>query len=172
GNDVALATSGGDPLLITQAYGQGTVALVATAASLDVVDPATGQPWTLLPAWPSFLPIVRELVAFTSSRSQHGHSSLVGGQLRGELPPQWPEPGISMMRPDGRTDTIPVEREGQQVSWTYQSTDLPGIYAARSVENTTPVSLAAINVDPRESDVTRVEIDNLSPTLSVKVDLA
>jgi hypothetical protein len=167
---VALATSSGDPLLVTQSFGQGMVALVATAASLDVTSPDTGQPWTLWPAWPSFLPIVRELVSFTSSASQQGHAALVWGELKGELPPYWTASTLAMVRPDGRVDILPAEREGHQVSWTYQSTDLPGVYSARAGEKGPTMALAAVNVDPRESDVTRVDVKNLSPVLSAALD--
>ncbi|MCA9241896.1 MAG: BatA domain-containing protein, partial [Planctomycetales bacterium] len=41
---VALATTGGDPLVVTAQRGRGRVAVVATDGSLTSVDPATGEP--------------------------------------------------------------------------------------------------------------------------------
>ena len=37
--------------------------LVATEGSLSSIDPATKNPWTTMPAWPSFVPLVQEILA-------------------------------------------------------------------------------------------------------------
>ncbi len=170
GAKVAFATASGDPLLVTQTFGKGVVALVATAASLDTVDPTTRQPWTLLPAWPSFLPIVRELVAYTSPVARNQVSLQVGEAIGGELPSYWAEPTVAIVRPDSRIDTVPVEREGAQARWNYASVDLPGIYTARSTTGDVPLAMESVNVDPRESDLARVDIEQLHAAIKLRRD--
>src|SRR5690606_10568605 len=118
----ALATLAGDPLLVTRPYGEGMVALVATAATLDTIDPATGQPWTLMPAWPSFLPIVRELVAYTAAHAQGQYEVGVGEPISGQLAASWATSQVAIVRPDGRSDLVPVVREGGAPAWSYVST--------------------------------------------------
>jgi hypothetical protein len=49
-----LALGNGDPLLIEQSVHRGRVLLLATSAELA---------WTALPLWPSFVPLVQEIVA-------------------------------------------------------------------------------------------------------------
>lgn len=164
----ALATLAGDPLLVTRPYGEGMVALVATAATLDTVDPATGQPWTLLPAWPSFLPIVRELVAYTAAHAQGQYEVIVGEPISGQLAASWATPQVAVVRPDGRSDLVPVVRDGGDPAWSYVSTDEPGIYQVRSEGGSEAIALAAVNVDTRESDLSRVPPDTLHEALVVR----
>ena len=77
--EVALALSSGDPLLVTcevaaGGAGGGRIAVMATDGSLASIDPATGEPWTAMPAWPSFLPIVRGLVPVRFGVGRFGRS--------------------------------------------------------------------------------------------------
>ncbi|MGW8257984.1 MAG: VWA domain-containing protein [Thermoguttaceae bacterium] len=58
---VILKTAAGDPLMLEERIGQGTVVLVATSADAS---------WTAMPIWPSFLPLVRETLTFCLNRSE------------------------------------------------------------------------------------------------------
>jgi len=167
GTEVAIALPGGDPFLVTQSFGRGSVAVVATSASLDTLDAATQQPWTLMPAWPSFLPIVRELVAFTTAENSEESSRVVGDLIFGTLPPIWSAPSIDLHRPDGRRDSLPVERTNDEWQWSYASTDQPGIYKATATGGEEPLSLVALNVDPTESDLTRIDPKTLPPSITL-----
>ena len=50
--------------------------------------PTTGEPWTNWPTWPSFLPIVRELLSFATGGQHDRWQQLVGTSFwRAKLPP-------------------------------------------------------------------------------------
>ena len=53
---VALAFTNGDPAIVERPVGRGRAILVATSAD---ADPA----WTVMPVWPSYLPLVQELLS-------------------------------------------------------------------------------------------------------------
>lgn len=187
----ALALPNGDPLLVTGPAHRGRVAVVATSASLETLDRATGQPWTMLPAWPSYLPIVRELVAYATHQQLDQGEFLVAEPIGDQLPTNSVATSVGVTRPDGRTDTLPVVREGQggnatgtQLSWSYASTDLPGIYSTTliSTNDTTidranpqssssqrsALAMTAVNVDAAESDLSRIDISALPESLVVR----
>ena len=75
---VALALPSGDPLIVTEDIHRGRVVLVATSAG----DTA----WTPLPLWPSFLPLVQEILAYCVSGQQQQQNVLVGRPLGAPLP--------------------------------------------------------------------------------------
>lgn len=166
--EVALALPSGDPLLVTATRGRGVVAMFATAASLDTVDSATSQSWTMLPAWPSFLPIVRELVAYGLSESRGHTSRKVGESLGATLPDSWAEGAIQITRPDGRRDSAPVVRTERGVEWSYASTDTPGVYSVSSASATEPIIQIAVNVPSAESTLSQVDIGSLPAELEVR----
>ena len=53
-----LALANGDPLIVEQPVHHGRVVLVATSADTDTS-------WTAMPLWPSFVPLVQEIVAWS-----------------------------------------------------------------------------------------------------------
>ena len=83
---VALAFDGGNPAIVEEPINGGRSILVATEGSLSSVDPATRNPWTTLPAWPSFVPIVQEILAL-AVRGQMNERNLEVGQLLGDTLP-------------------------------------------------------------------------------------
>ncbi len=60
----ALAFENGDPAVLEATLGRGHVILLATDASSTSVDPATDPPtpWSALAAWPSFPPLVQQML--------------------------------------------------------------------------------------------------------------
>src|SRR5690606_4205504 len=116
------------------------------------------------------LPIIRELVAYTSPATRSQTSVQVGEAIGGPLPAHWAEPTVSVVRPDGRIDTVPVERVGPEVRWNYSSVELPGFYTAQSATDQDLLTMEAVNVDAKESDLTRIDIDQLHPALKLRRD--
>lgn len=168
GAKVALALPNGEPLLVTATHGRGMVAVVATSATLDTVDRATAQPWTLMPAWPSFLPIVRELVAYGMGANRQQSERTVGELLEGRLPASWSETSIGITRPDGRTDMVPVEREASGAEWSYSSSDQPGVYTIEDESRSRVVARVAVNVPANESNIARVDTELLPDELAIE----
>lgn len=189
GVKVALAAADGDPLIVTAPVGRGRVALIATAGSLASVDVASGQPWTLWPTWPSFLPIVRELAAYAMSGQSTEWQQTVGRPLTGSIAEATPGEVVEITRPDGWTDPVTVSHTADGWQWVYDDTDVSGFYTART-EGDSPIfsndvytgdgantrekgtapgasQQFAVNVDPAESDLARVDPGGLPSELAL-----
>jgi hypothetical protein len=147
--------------------------LVATAGSLSSVDPTTGEPWTSWPTWPSFLPIVREILAYAAGGPEQDWQQLVGSALGGALSEasspstesRWAN--LEMVRPDGQAAPVAVQRSAGGAQWSYPDTDLSGIYMVRGLP---PGELQhfAVNVDTIESDLTKINADDLPSGIAVR----
>ena len=73
----------GDPAIVERTLGRGEVIVVALPASLNSVDPVSKAPWTLMPAWHSFLPLVQEILSQAVVAHLAGHNQLVGQPISG-----------------------------------------------------------------------------------------
>ncbi|TWT33564.1 hypothetical protein KOR34_33960 [Posidoniimonas corsicana] len=167
-SQTALATPSGDPLVVSSEHGRGRVVLVATDGSLTSVDPATGEPWTVMPAWPSFLPIVRELLSFASAGGGGPPSVTVGQPISGAAP-EWAAGGeLTILRPDGEEESTLVHSGGGEATWAYDRTNRAGVYRVESPDRPAPVGAAAVNPDPRESNLTRVSTASLPAELRLR----
>jgi hypothetical protein len=180
GVEIAAALANGDPFIVTRRLGSGRVILVATDGSLASVDPESGEPWTDWPAWPSFLPLIREMLLFAAGGGQP-RQQLVGTPLRGDAiePPGQtrlqpsageaasPPSTVRIERPDGRTDVVAVENGGARGWWSYSGTELSGVYVARRGDGLPPQPFA-VNVETSESDLTRIDPSLLPPDIQVR----
>jgi hypothetical protein len=157
--EVAATIGRGDPFIVAAPLGKGRTVVVATDGSLSSVDAATGEPWTIWPTWPSFLPIVRELLAYAVSGMQHDWQQPVGTPIASEgklIAGATPK----VLRPDGRTAPVALHIVHREQQWIYRDTELAGIY---SLASQSPIASKrfARNVDTRESDITRIELEDL-----------
>ena len=168
---VAAATRSGDPLIVTAPVGRGRVAIVATDGSLSSIDASTGEPWTLWPTWPSFLPIVRELLAYVGGDDRQAWEQMVGTTLHGSLA----NPTLSaaatqplqITRPDDRTMLAGIQTTAGGLEWSFDDTDVSGIYTLRGSPGAN-LRQFAVNVDTAESDLARIDARELPPTISVE----
>ncbi len=69
---VVLAATNGDPLVVEEKIARGHVILLATTADTS---------WTAMPLWPSFLPLVQEILAFCLSGNVKQHNLEVGDPI-------------------------------------------------------------------------------------------
>jgi hypothetical protein len=161
---VAAALDNGDPLIVEGRIGRGRSIVVATAASPQSVDrtsdPAT--PWTALPAWPSFLPLVHEMLHSSLVGHAASRNLFVGEDLTGALPANSAELDLMISGPDGLEERLPVELAGGEGHWRFAA-DRIGPYEVRG-QNLR--QRFAVNVDPRESDLTRAELDVLPVSIT------
>jgi hypothetical protein len=166
GVEVAAALPGGDPFIVTSPLGRGRIVLVATDGSLSSVDVTTGEPWTNWPTWPSFLPIVRELLSFATG-GQHDHwQQLVGTPLASQAPA--PDPSkIELKRPDGRTAPVSIRSTPAGREWSYADTNVSGIYSLTGLPQNQSLQFA-VNVDTSESNLEKVDPDEVPPELVVR----
>lgn len=163
--EVALATPGGEPLVVTAPRGSGRVVLVGTAGSMASVD-AAGQPWTMWPAWPSFLPIVREILAYAIAGEQTAQRTIVGQPIA--ITNGTPGNAIEIVRPDGRKATASAVDGTSGARWSYADTDRNGIYTWRDAQG--GEQFIAVNVDPRESDLATIDAGRLPAELQATAE--
>lgn len=149
---VALAFEGGHPAIVEATVGHGRSIVVATSADLS---------WTTMPVWPSYVPVVQELLAFAVEGRAADRNQAVGDALGGlgrlpAAPAEWTirPPGIDPV-------TVRAVTEGDWNRWTFADTFTSGVYRAAPAGRDDRELLFALNVDPRESDLARLPMDEL-----------
>jgi len=153
---VVLALNSGDPLIVEEPIERGRVVLVATSAD---------RSWTLLPIWPSFVPLVQELLAFCVSGQLQQRNVTVGEPLGGSLPADVTGVSLSIEEPipepDDHRRSVATHMEGDYVAWSFSETMLSGIYKAHFGPPLSRSQTFAVNVDTAESDLTQLDVDEL-----------
>ncbi len=167
---VALAFAGGDPAIVESPRYRGRSILVATAGSLASVDPVTKTPWTTMPAWPSFVPIVQELLAQAVGSQSDQFNARVGDAVGGALPLAALDVPIAVTPPAGQKASVRAEAETDHARWAFDATDESGIYAAEFGEPLAETQKFAVNLDTAESDLTKADTADLPSVLRVQTD--
>ncbi|MFM7845450.1 MAG: BatA domain-containing protein [Planctomycetota bacterium] len=164
----ALWFSDGAPAVVRQRLGKGETILFATAASPRSLNHSVSPPipWTALPTWPSFLPMMQQTLraALTLGYSQQnqlvGESWLIGvsqDDLIDELQVELPVDGGGA---DGRRIRVaPVDRATGRA--LMEDTATPGVYQAFGATKDKALAKLAVNVDTRESDLARIDRSSL-----------
>lgn len=181
-----------DPALVTAEVGQGRCVLVATAATLSAGEDRAGPEdlWTALPTWPSFPPLVHEMVRYVLATRLEQRQRQVGEPLEGFFPLQSatllprgdfdPAVGstpsdrsggssrasmaaehshpagtrVHLFGPDGLHWTTPAIFKQDRLHYAFPPAPRAGVYEVRTEH---AASKWVVNVDPAESDLTRVE---------------
>lgn len=151
---VALAFQKGDPAIVVSQQDNGMVAVVTTSADLD---------WNTWAISPSFLPMMQELTRQLVSGRVRGASALVGELLSFPAPGQGHEIPVTITPPGEDAAGVSARLEDRDgVPYVnYAATDLSGLYKARFGSPIDQTRSAAVNTWPQESDMTRIEADDL-----------
>lgn len=163
-----LALDNGDPGIVEARLGRGRVIVFATAASPDsvdhTVDPPT--PWSALGTWPSFPPLVQESLSLVARGREEGRNRLVGESLSSLLRHATPETRLTMTPPatEQRRDRtgqvgreVRLESEGDVWRWSFGDTFISGIYDLTVGPPIEHHERFAVNLDPRESPLERID---------------
>ena len=166
---VALALSGGDPLIVEEPVHRGRVILVATSA-----DASWDGAWTPFPQWPSFLPLVHEMLACVLEGQLQQRNVMVGEPLGGSLaapvgrvsnpsPPvgRVSNPSFSIRTPSSRRHEGPFRAVGEDTAWSFADTELSGFYVAQFGPPLSRSETFAVNVDTAEGDLSTIGPDEL-----------
>ncbi|HEX5103532.1 MAG TPA: hypothetical protein VFV87_06955, partial [Pirellulaceae bacterium] len=156
GSHIALAFDSGDPAIVEAQFGRGRCVLVATAASPDSIDRTAEPPtpWTALSSWPSFPPLVHEMLQFAVAGQSEGRNLAVGDELTGIIAAGGLDQPVTLSGPDGLSERLPVVADGLGARWTFGGTATSGLYEAQADQT---VQRFAVNVNPRESDLARFD---------------
>lgn len=157
----ALAFRGGDAAIVEEKLQKGRSIIFATAASPESRDASSQNPWTEISSWPSFMPLVQEMLHYATSRRDEGRNLQVGDDLVGSFPAAPPQTPLTMLLPDGRNERLSLLAKGDESLWSYSGGGLSGAYEARLGSPTKAAQKFALNVNPRESDLERLPADLL-----------
>ncbi|MCA9119698.1 MAG: BatA domain-containing protein [Planctomycetaceae bacterium] len=158
----ALAFDNGDPAIIEAAVGQGRVLLVATAVSPESMDRTTSPPipWTALASWPSFPPLMHEIVHFVESDRVARRNLTIGDPLVLPIPTKLANAAGTLTLPNRRE--IRMLTQNTERAWTYSETDQPGIYRLVTDGPMTTPATFAVNLPTLESNLEAVSPSSLA----------
>ena len=163
GAQVVLAFDNGDPALVEAALGGGRSLVFATAASPASLDRSGPQPrpWTDIASWPSFPPLVQEMLSFVVRCSVTHRQLEVGQPMMGSLPNSSGTPDLQVTDPTGSRERVTAISQGGEAGWVYENTRRRGIYRAQGGSPEAAEQLYAVNVGTAESSLERFDVDAL-----------
>jgi len=148
------------PLIVLNRWGKGRVASLLSAPQTGAMRGAT-EPWNAMATWPSFLPIMQQLVQATLSDIATPFNLIVGQPISGSQRATGDKTLIQVVRPDGNESELQaseVDENGLR-SWSYAATTKRGIYHT-SMEGGLPRPYA-VNISPTQSDLRSVPVEQL-----------
>jgi hypothetical protein len=161
-----------DPLLVEEAIGGGRS--LVWASSLE----KSWTPMTLVS--PGFVPIVQEMLSYALGGRAARRTPTVGDVLEGtfrrttataQVTVDVPSiettvvptaDGEATARPPASAATAEIAPQGENYHWSFADTVLSGIYAAHISGPPPVVERFAVNVDPLESDPTKLAANRLT----------
>jgi hypothetical protein len=158
GAQPAMAFANGDPALISQNIGRGRSLLLATSAETDSLDRSSDPvvPWSALVSWPSFPPLMHEMVNFSVAGREARRNYLVG-EPWSVLSLDEDPAEVVIVDPTGKTqrDSIGAARNQDLAP------RLSGVFRLERPGTELPAELVAVNLDTREGDLDRLTLDSL-----------
>lgn len=158
---VVLGFSSGDPAIIESRVGAGRALLITTA-----VD----QTWGNWAVWPSYLPLVQEIVFHAVSSETSGQRLLVGEGWQRTVQTRGADVTGIVARPDGDSEPARSTPNANLTDFHYDRTDKSGVYTLQLGPPLNRKESFVVNVDPRESNLTRLERDDLERDLLAGTD--
>lgn len=149
---VALAFDNGDPAIVEKRIGRGRAILVTTAADAS---------WSALPVWLSYVPIVQELVAEAVHGKIDQRNLRVGQTLAGDVRAAPSEGVVSVSTPAGETKPVRLASDGGLNRWSFGEPEQSGVYRVEFGPPLLHEELFAVNIDPAESDLTKITPEEL-----------
>lgn len=155
---VDLATTDGDPLIVRNPLGAGWVASILSAPESGFRNLQATQNWNAIATWPSFVPLVQQLVQTVMNVNVDNYNLLAGQPLLGTVSETAGRAQVTIVKPDGSESLITTEEMNADgtLPWVYLQTHQRGIYSAQG--STGEVQPYAVNVSSNESS-----LDSISP---------
>ena len=154
--EIALAFANGDPAVVTAPVGRGYCTLVATAASDQSIDPAApSTEWADFYREPLFPPLLERMVALAAQHEAKVLNLRVGDPATGHSDGASSVTITPPESPASRPVTIEIDPGSD--AWSYGAADVSGVYHVRRDAGEAGEMLFAVNVDPRESSLMRID---------------
>jgi hypothetical protein len=101
------------------------------------------------------------MLALAVGGQTEGRNVLVGEEFGAAVRGAAANAPLSIVGPDSKSETVRPALSGDESRWAYTATLFSGMYEARPGERSGSTQTFAVNVDPVESDLTRVDPDLL-----------
>lgn len=150
---VIMRLDGGDPILMHHRFGRGRVMIWA----VPVDEMSSG-----LTTSPLFLPMMQSMVRWLSAGKIESRN-LKQNQRIEQVYPSHRDRTVSVLRPDGRTERIPLVISNDRGIAIYLKTDLPGRYVLRT-SGQSPVEYM-VQPDRNESELNLMNDQELKSVL-------
>lgn len=164
GAQVALAFRNGDPAIVVGRSDGGSVVVVATPPSpLSTIEQAgRSQPWNAWSVWPSFLPMIQELLAFVVQGQGQQFNQIVGNSFGTRLPPEDLSRFVTVRTPTDSEYRVAVQdRIADRPGWSWSNTDHHGFYDVASVDGAMKTTFAVNIGNYDESNLERLDTSAL-----------
>ncbi|HVP58411.1 MAG TPA: BatA and WFA domain-containing protein [bacterium] len=132
-------------------FSDGSPALIEMGERAIVVTTSADVSWNDLVLTPQFLPIIHEALLYLTSGARASQSYKIGDEIDLKTGDRGGE--AYLQGPAGGTRLFP-EALGQGLGYRIPPPDVPGVYFLKNDVET--LSVFAVNVDTRESDLTKV----------------
>jgi hypothetical protein len=167
GAQTVLGFVGGDPALVARRLGSGRTLLFASAVSPQSMDRTRNPPlpWNALDTWPSFPPLAQEMLQYVVTADAATRNLLAGGELSGNLPAEATASSVTILDPSGNRAETPVR--GDDGAWSHRAEQGAGIYQVLQ-PSTDRREAFAVNVDTRESELARIDPEQLPKELRLE----
>jgi len=140
---------------------RGWVILVTTSVGDDSIDNSTEPPtyWSAFSSWPSFPPLMQEMLHLAVSGRSRARQATVGDVLSGELATS--AASAEMIAPDEQSARLQMQPKGNGYEWSFEETLLSGVYRLTTPRTDIAPQLFAVNLDTRESQLSFLSVDEL-----------
>jgi hypothetical protein len=122
-------------------------------------------PWNALDTCPSFPPLAQEMLQYVVTADAATRNLLAGGELSGNLPAEATASSVTILDPSGNRAETPVR--GDDGAWSHRAEQGAGIYQVLQ-PSTDRREAFAVNVDTRESELARIDPEQLPKELRLE----
>jgi hypothetical protein len=147
-----LALGNGDPLVVEEAIRRGRVVLVATSAEVA---------WSGLPLWPSFVPLIQEMLSYLVAGEAMQRNLTVGEPIDVTAAAAAADSPVTVQTPDGRSLNLALRLHGETAGFEFAETGRSGFYTVMIGSPLNRRETFAVNVDPKESDLAQLTVEEL-----------
>lgn len=155
GASVPLRFSSGDPAIIDAPFGRGRVILITTSVDRE---------WSTWAVWGhSLIPLMHETVNYAVSSRWSDRELLVGQSVVSHLPVRASDVAAVLQAPNGDNQAPVTAGDGRSV--ISEATSRSGFYKMVLGPPIGRTEWFAVNVDPQESDLASLRLDDLRSDL-------
>lgn len=162
---VDLGFTNGDPLLVRNRIGRGSVASILSTPMSGVSQSNSVASWNAMAAWPSFVPLMQQTATVILEADEREFNLQTAELIRGTLDDREPDTQIRLVAPNGSESIVLAEPKvgSNGRIWEFGKTQMRGVYQAHLSSGT--VVPFAVNIDPAESSLDSVP-DTAFPTVN------